>query len=321
MSSEKKRVLVTGASGKVGRYLVKQLSDNGHAVRVLIHKTALDGLGTNNVEIVNGDLADPSSLEIAVKEVDTVCHLAAVFDIFPPYKYEIDNDIVYRVNVTGTYNLIEVIRKSGSVNHIIFGSSESVYASDVKEYKNPIAEDAELFPGRFYSLTKIIGEDMVCHYKNLYDIDYTILRFAWILDGFDILRIFEYETWEEMVPENDRGKLSNLCSNRKALFIPTYENGKARIDHIVDAEDAVLAVVLSIENHASRSEIFNIAGPAPFSYYDVIKETAKKLRLNWYKGKTVGAYPYELSIKKAEKIIGYKPKFSIENTLAKALKL
>lgn len=313
-------MLITGASGKVGKRLVKQLIEKGHAVRILIHKTKLEGFGINDVEMVKGDLIDPSSLESAVESVETVCHMAAVFDIFPPYKYEADNDVVYKFNVTGTYNLMEAIRKSGSVKHIIFGSSESVYASDVREHRSPITEEEELFPGRFYSLTKILGEDMVRHYRDLHGIDFTILRFAWILDASDVIRAFEYETWEGMIAEGEREELARRCSKRKALFVPTYEDGSARIDHIVDAEDAALAAVLSVENPSCRGKIFNIAGPAPFQYDAVIEDTAKRLGLGWHKGKIVGAFPYELSIKKAERIIGYRPKYSIESTLAKALK-
>jgi len=313
-------VLVTGASGKVGKRLVKQLIEKGYAVRILIHKTKPEGFAINDVEMVKGDLIDPSSLESAVESVETVCHMAAVFDIFPPYKYEADHDVVYKFNVTGTYNLMEAIRKSGSVKHIIFGSSESVYASDVREHKSPITEEEELFPGRFYSLTKILGEDMVRHYRDLHGIDFTILRFAWILDASDVIRAFEYETWEGMIAEGEREELARQCSKSKALFVPTYEDGSARIDHIVDAEDAALAAVLSVENPSSRGKIFNIAGPAPFQYDAVIEDTAKRLGLSWYKGKIVGAFPYELSIKKAERIIGYRPKYSIESTLAKALK-
>lgn len=314
-----KRVLITGGTGKVGRQLVKQLKEKGYPIRILIHKTKPEGFEVDDIELVKGDLMDSLSLENIVKGVDTVCHLAAVFDIFPPYRYETDNDIIYRVNVTGTYNLMEAIRKSSTVKHIIFGSSESVYASDVREHKNSITEEGQLFPGRFYSLTKILGEDMVTYYRDLYGIDFTILRFAWILDASDIIRIFEYETWESVVVEREREELSRCCSKRKALFVPLYEDGTARIDHIVDAEDVASALVLAVENPKSRGEIFNIAGPYPFCYDEVIDDTAKALGLSWYKGKIVGAYPYEISINKAEKIIGYKPRYSIEDTLAKAL--
>ncbi|MCK4816629.1 NAD(P)-dependent oxidoreductase, partial [bacterium] len=205
-------MLVTGASGKVGKRLVKQLIEKGHAVRILIHKTKLEGCAINDVEMVKGNLIDPSSLESAVESVEIVCHMAAVFDIFPPYKYEAPNDVVYKFNVTGTYNLMEAIRKSGSVKHIIFGSSQSVYASDVREHKSPITEEEELFPGRFYSLTKILGEDMVRHYGDLHGIDFTILRFAWILDASDVIRAFEYETWEGMIAEGEREELARRSS-------------------------------------------------------------------------------------------------------------
>ncbi len=117
-------------------------------------------------------------------------------------------------------------------------------------------------------------EDIVRHYRNLYGIDFTILRLAWILDASDIVWIFEYETWEGMIIEREHEELARRCSKSKALFVPTHEDGSARIDHIVDAEDAALAVALSVQNPASRGKIFKIAGPASFRYDAVIEDIA-----------------------------------------------
>ena len=162
---------------------------------------------------------------------------------------------------------------------------------------------------------------MVRGYSYLYGFEYSILRLAWILDESDILRIFEFETWEQnMINKEESEMFERLCANGKALFVPAYENGSARIDHIVDAQDAAQAVFLCIENKASRGEIFNIAGPCPFKYDEFIEYVSKKSGKKWHKGKTSGAFPYELSIEKAKKIISYKPVFGIKEILKKAFK-
>ncbi len=75
-----------------------------------------------------------------------------------------------------------------------------------------------------------------------------------------------------MIIEGEHEELARRCSKSKALFVPTYEDRSARIDHIVNTEDAALAVALSVQNPASRGKIFNIAGPAPFRYDAVIED-------------------------------------------------
>ena len=316
----REKVLVTGAAGKVGRELVKILLKKDYAVRVLIHKNIPRDMDLNKIEIANGDLNNPDSLEHSLEGIDTVCHLAAAFDIFPPYRFEIDNDIVYRINAEGTYILMEAIRKNKKVKHIVFGSSESVYDSDARNRTRAITEKDGLFPARFYSLTKIIGEDLVKGYKYLYNIDFTILRFAWILDASDVLRIYEYETWEDILSEKDRKELSPKCSSGNALLLPVYENGKPRIDHIIDARDAASLCFLCIEHdNMARNEVFNAAGPKPFNYESMIKIISDKLGKNYFKGVIKNRVPYKISNSKAEKILRYRPEYAIENTILEAL--
>jgi nucleoside-diphosphate-sugar epimerase len=319
MTNKKNKILITGAAGKVGKELIKILLNDGHTVRVLIHKNFPKDIDSNNVEVINGDLNDPGSLDNALDNIDLVCHLAAVFDIFPPYKYEIDNNIVYKVNLEGTYNLMEAMRKSKKARYIIFGSSESVYDSDTKIRNKAIIEKEELFPARFYALTKIIGENLVKGYKYLFDIDFTILRLSWILDTTDVLRIYEYETWEDIVPEEDREYLSSKCSGGKALFLPVYEDNNPRVDHIIDGRDAALICSLCVNNDNAKNEIFNAAGPYPFNYGTEIKAISNKLGKDYYEGKIKNRVPYKISINKAKKILNYDPQYPMGRTIKEAM--
>lgn len=315
-----RKILITGASGRIGSLLIKKLLERKYDIRVFMHKSRPENHLFDDVEVVKGDLVNRDDVFKATKGIDIVCHLAAAFDIFPPYKYEINNDIVYKINVLGTYNLMEAIRHSEKTNYIVFGSSESIYNSDGKLYEDKINEDTSKSPARFYSLTKILGEDMVKGYKHLYNIDYSILRFSWILNKNDVLRIFEYSTWKDSLFDKDeRSELNKAFSKGDALFIPLYEDGSARVEHVVDAEDAASSVVLCIENEEAKGEEFNIAGPYPFKYDDMVEIISKKVGKQWHRGKTSGAYPYELDISKAKKILKYEPKYSIKDTLQKAL--
>jgi dihydroflavonol-4-reductase len=111
-------ILVTGAAGHVGNVLVRELLVRGECVRVLILPgedcTSLEGL---DVEKVDGDVLKPASLENAMQGVDLVYHLAAIISIVPR-----KDDLVRRVNVQGTRNVIQAARKAG-VRRVVYTSS------------------------------------------------------------------------------------------------------------------------------------------------------------------------------------------------------
>lgn len=71
MSKEKNMILVTGATGNVGRHVVSQLLHTGAAVRALTRNPDSAGL-PSGVEVVRGDLSDPNTLEACLKGVDAV---------------------------------------------------------------------------------------------------------------------------------------------------------------------------------------------------------------------------------------------------------
>ena len=72
------KILITGASGFLGRHLVKRLADEGHSIKALVRQTSrIDHLKKLNVDIVFGDLKDAASFESAVKESEIIYHLGA----------------------------------------------------------------------------------------------------------------------------------------------------------------------------------------------------------------------------------------------------
>ena len=119
-------ILVTGATGHIGNVLVRQLLERGEDVRVLVRpgKTppALAGL---NVEIAWGDILDPDSLVKALMEVSLVYHLAAHISLVAEADSETE-----RVNLQGTLNLLDAMRRSGH--------ARLVYASSVYALRRPV---------------------------------------------------------------------------------------------------------------------------------------------------------------------------------------
>ncbi len=111
-------ILVTGATGHIGNILVRELAARGASVRALVLRgedaRVIDDLG---VELVEGDVLDPASLRRAMQGVDLVFHLAGIISIMPG-----EDDLVHRVNVGGTRNILAAARESG-VRHVLYTSS------------------------------------------------------------------------------------------------------------------------------------------------------------------------------------------------------
>ena len=110
--------LVTGATGHLGNVLIRELLQRGQKVRAFIlpndNLTPLEGL---DVEIVHGNVLDPTSIEAALNDIDTVYHLAAMITIMPG-----KNEPVRRVNVEGTRNMLASAKKAGT-RRLVYTSS------------------------------------------------------------------------------------------------------------------------------------------------------------------------------------------------------
>lgn len=104
------RALVTGAGGFVGNHVARVLLEAGHDVRALLlprePRTNLEGL---DLEIVTGDVTDRGSVDAAMRDVDAVFHLAAIYALWLR-----DPERMWRVNVDGTRNILESARERGA---------------------------------------------------------------------------------------------------------------------------------------------------------------------------------------------------------------
>jgi UDP-glucose 4-epimerase len=147
-------VLVTGGAGFIGSHLVRRLLSEGMHVRVL------DNLATgrrsnledvSGFELVEGDIRSRSDVTRAMRDVDTVFHLAALPSVARSWK---DPVSTLAVNAHGTANLVEAAVESG-VSSFIYSSSSSIYGDQAAEKK---AEDMEPRPISPYGYSKLLGE-------------------------------------------------------------------------------------------------------------------------------------------------------------------
>jgi dihydroflavonol-4-reductase len=137
------RVAVTGATGHVGVNLVRRLVELGHEVRAVIHvdRRGLEGV---SLQLHDGDLLDPVSLEPAFEGIEIVYHLAARISIAPG-----DEHLVHAANVVGTRNVVRACMRVG-VKRLVHFSSIHAFSSkpvdQVIDESRPLADGKHLLP-------------------------------------------------------------------------------------------------------------------------------------------------------------------------------
>jgi nucleoside-diphosphate-sugar epimerase len=161
------RVLVTGGSGFIGSALVKALLRAGETVRVLDDNSrgALRRLREveRDVDFVNGDIRDAGAVEVAMRGIDEVHHLAFVNGTATFYSAP---DLVLDVGVKGIVNVIDGCRRHG-VGRLILASSSEVYQSPPyvpTDERAPLVVPDPLNPRLSYGAGKIISEMMVINH-------------------------------------------------------------------------------------------------------------------------------------------------------------
>jgi NAD dependent epimerase/dehydratase len=163
MTEKKPIALVTGADGFIGSHLVELLAREGYAVRALAQYNSFNQWGwldtidrrALGVEVVSGDVRDPTFCRAAMKDVDVVFHLAALIAI--PYSY-VAPDSYIDTNVRGTLNICQAARDLGT-RRVIHTSTSEVYGT--AQYV-PIDEKHPLQAQSPYSASKI-GADAIAY--------------------------------------------------------------------------------------------------------------------------------------------------------------
>lgn len=161
-------VLVTGGGGFLGKYLVEQLLEQGKNVRVLSRGDYPD-LRKMEVDLIQGDLRDASTVKSACNKIDTVYHVAAIPGIWGTWK------TYYEINRLGTQNIIAACKGQG-VSKLIYTSSPSV-VFDGKPHLN--ANESLPYPKKYlchYPHTKALAEQAVLAANNENDLLTCALR-------------------------------------------------------------------------------------------------------------------------------------------------
>jgi nucleoside-diphosphate-sugar epimerase len=243
------RVLVTGGTGFTGSHLVRNLVDEGYVVRVLARSAArarerLPG----EVEIVEGDVADPAVVRRSIRGRDVVYHLAAAFREagIPDARY-------HEVHVLATRLLLEAARAEG-VRRFVHCSTVGVHG----HIANPPADEtAPHEPGDIYQATKSEGERLALEFQRQHDFPLTVARPAPIYGPGD-LRLL---------------KLFRMIARKRFVML-----GSGRVFfHMVHVRDLVKGFRLLADRDEAVGEVFIFAGEE----YCTLNELAARIAALW----------------------------------------
>jgi UDP-glucose 4-epimerase len=166
--------LVTGGAGFIGSHLVERLVSRGDQVRILDNFSTgkLEHLNAvrENIQVVEGDIADSPAVAQAVESVEVVFHQAAVASV--PQSID-DPQTTVTTNITGTLNLLIAARDAGC-RRVVFASSSAVYG-DAPEI--PVTEDMPPNPLSPYAISKLTGEQLCRVFTRVYGLETVALRY------------------------------------------------------------------------------------------------------------------------------------------------
>ena len=309
-------ILVVGGAGYIGSHTNKELNRRGY--QTLIYDNLVYGhkesVKWGKLEV--GDLAEEEHLERIFQEnsIDAVLHFAAYAyvgeSVAKPAKY-------YKNNVCNTIQLLDIMRKY-QVNHIIFSSTCATYGVPDKM---PITEDMPQKPVNPYGATKWMVERILEDYRKAYEINYCCLRY-FNAAGADP----EGELGESHMPETHLIPLilDAASGKRESISIfgtdyPTKDGTCIRdYIHVSDLADAHIRA-LEYLKQGGESTCFNLGngnGDSVQHVIEVVKQvTGKEFKVKEEK-RRAGDQPVLIgSAEKAEKVLGWKPKYAEIETI------
>jgi len=278
------RVAVTGGSGKLGRNVVRRLSEDGHAV-INLDRTGERGPGFAAVDLRDyGQVVDVLlGLDDRHAGFDAVVHLAAI-----PAPGLAPDAATFENNMLASYNVFQAARRAG-IKKIVYASSETVLGLpfDVDPPYLPVDEEYPARPESTYSLVKHLEEQMAIQLTR-WDPELSIvgLRFSNVMDPAD------YEEFSS--------------------FDADAALRKWNLWGYIDGRDGAQAVARALENGTPGFQAFIIANEDT-----VMGRSSASLAAEVFPNvlvvKELGEHETLLSIDKARRLLGYAPEHSWRN--------
>ncbi len=252
------KVLVTGAGGFIGSHLTEMLVHSGHDVRAFVHYNSVGSWGwldtseiADAVEILSGDIRDPSCVRGAMQGCGSVLHLAALIGI--PYSYRSPASYV-DTNVKGTLNVVQAACDLG-VGHVVHTSTSEVYGT---AQFVPITENHPVQGQSPYSASKIGADQIAFSYYASFGLPVTILRPFNTYGPRQSTRAIIPTVIAQIVDGSRRLRLGALHPTRDFNFVT----------------DTAAAFVAALDSEGGVGEVVNIGSDFEVSIGDTVKVIA-----------------------------------------------
>jgi CDP-glucose 4,6-dehydratase len=306
-------VMVTGGTGLLGSWLVKQLLEGGSNVVCLVRdwvpqSELVRSHRIEQVSTVRGDITDRELLErtLGEYEVEVVFHLAAQTIVGIANRNPVST---FTANIEGTWNLLEACRRSPKVLSIVVASSDKAYGD---QELLPYNETMPLQGRHPYDVSKSCADLIAQTYATSYHLPVAITRCGNFYGGGDL-------NWNRVVP----GTIRSVIRGERPVV---RSDGKFVRDYFY-IEDGAAAYMLLAERLASytalRGQAFNFSNESQISVIEIVELILKKMNsslrpevLNQASNEIRHQY---LSAERARSVLNWKPQFTLDSGLDRTL--
>ncbi|MFQ5500855.1 MAG: NAD-dependent epimerase/dehydratase family protein [Phycisphaerae bacterium] len=253
--------LVTGATGLLGSHIVEQLCNRGRPVRALVRfGSDVAWLRSQNVELVEGDLTNPTSLERACEGVQCIYHAAARVGDWGPW-----SDF-QKITIDGTTHLFDAAERTG-IPRFIHISSISVYGH--RNEKGLVLDETEplgvnVHRWSYYTRAKVEAEqELWRRHAAGSKVKYTVIRPSWLYGPRDRTTL---------------ARLARMIRRGKAKLLG---NGNNRLN-VVYAGNVAEACILAADNPAAVGEAYNCSNDGELTqreYFDLLADALNAPRV------------------------------------------
>ena len=302
-----KLILVTGATGKVGRvFLERFLADprfEQWRVRALCHQRSVPA--HERLEVFRGSIQDRATVDRATAGVTHVLHLAT--------SKETPDDVM-DVAVKGLFWLLEACRQSASFRQFVLIGGDAGVGHFVYPHPVPVTETQRhtAYPG-CYALSKVLEEVMLEQYQIQYGLNGCCLRAPWIMEKDDFKAqlsfgpdVFGGPRWGDLVGA-ERAAQYQASGAVPVMLDPQGAPVKRNFVHVDDLVDAIL---LAVDNQRARHQTLNICMNEPVDYGELGAYLAATRGLPMVDVPT----PYHstwLDNAKAKFLLGWRPRYDL----------
>ena len=308
------RLLVTGATGKVGAHFIDRILQSEDwpdvSIRALCHNRL--PAPRERLQIVQGNISNREVVHQAMQGVSHVLHCATC--------KETPGEVI-DVTVKGLFWLLEECRLSPSFKQIVLIGGDAALGHFFYPHPIPVTEQQKhsAYPG-CYALSKVLEEVMLEQYFVQYDLSGCCLRAPWIMEKDDFKYslsfgedVFGGPRWRDLVgPERADAYLQS-----GAVPLMLDPEGKAIKRNFVHVSDLVDAILLALDHPKARQQTFNICMDEPVDYNDV---ASYLLRTRGIPAVEI-ATPYRstwLDNAKAKFLLEWKPQFDLPRLIEQA---